>query len=155
MHVEITLREYRVGDLDAMYALDVVCFEPPFRFSRAAMRRFAQARKARVVIAEDGHTLAGFAILHVQRSLQERVGYIMTLDVDPMYRLRGLGRRLIAALEAQAQADGCAALALHVFAGNAAAIAFYERNGFRRVHEALSYYAPHVDAWVYRKRLQR
>ena len=150
----ITLRNYRAEDLDAMHALDVVCFEPPFRFSRAAMRQFVETRKARVVLAEDGDTLAGFGILHVQRALQERIGYVMTLDVDPSYRFRGVGRQLIAALQAQAQAAGCAMLVLHVFTGNTAAIGFYERNGFRRAHEALSYYAPHVDAWVYRKRLK-
>ena len=59
------LRGYQADDLDAMHALDVVCFERPFRFTRGAMRRFAEAKKARVVVAEEGDALVGFVILHV------------------------------------------------------------------------------------------
>lgn len=29
-----TLRSYRLGDWQAMHALDLLCFEPVFRFSR-------------------------------------------------------------------------------------------------------------------------
>ena len=60
------LRGYRDDDLDAMFRLDEVCFEAPFRFSRAAMRRFAKARRARVAIAELDGELVGFCIVHVE-----------------------------------------------------------------------------------------
>ena len=78
----------------------------------------------------------------------------MTMDVDPRYRRLGVGRQLIRALESQARSAGCELITLHVFSGNAAAITFYEHNGFRRAHEALSYYGYRIDAWVYRKRLE-
>jgi len=42
-----------------MVALDDVCFEASFRFSRSSMRRFAEAKKARVVVAEEDGELAG------------------------------------------------------------------------------------------------
>ncbi len=158
VQVEIALREFREGDLEAMYALDIACFALPFRFSRASMRRFAQAKKARVVIAEDGQRLAGFGILHIERADHGCAGYIMTLDVDPGHRRMGLGRRLMVAMEAHARADGCAELALHVFTENAAAIRFYEHCGFYRSHRAEAFYGAGVlgprDAWVYRKRLE-
>lgn len=161
MKLEIALRGYRETDLEAMYALDVACFARPFRFSRAEMRRFAAAKKARVVIAEDSSVLAGFGILHIERAELEDLngctGYIMTVDVEPAYRRQGLGRRLMAAMEARAQADGCGELMLHVFTGNEAAIDFYERSGFSRLQRAVAYYGAGLlgprDAWVYRKRI--
>ena len=62
---EVTLREYRPGDWEAMYALDVVCFEPVFQFSRRAMREFAEARRAVTVLAEADGELVGFCIADV------------------------------------------------------------------------------------------
>ena len=150
---EITIRGYRPGDLDAMFRLDVVCFDPPFRFSRAAMRRFAEAGNARVLLADAGGNLAGFCIVHVETDVAQRVGYIVTLDVDPGQRRLGVGRHLMAAAEVEGRAAGCGALALHVFTGNAGATQFYEELGYVRLQRATGFYGRGGDAWAYRKQL--
>jgi len=126
----VVLRGYREGDLDAMFRLDEVCFETPFRFSRAAMRRFAEARRARVVIAELGGELVGFCIVHVETVEREEVGYVVTLDVALAWRRQGLAGMLMERGEAEAREAGCSSMALHVFTGNEAAIRFYERMGY-------------------------
>jgi ribosomal-protein-alanine N-acetyltransferase len=149
----IRLRTYRVDDLDAMHALDVMCFEKPFRFSRGAMHRFAEAAKARVAIAEDEDALVGFVILHVEDVEAERVGYIVTLDVSPERRRRGVAGRLIQEAERLAQNEGCTALVLHVFTGNEPAIRFYASHGFARSHREEEFYGPSMDAWVFHKQL--
>jgi len=128
----IELRGYDARDLDAMFRLDEECFEEPFRFTRSAMRQFAESRKARVVIAESVGALAGFAILHAEG----RVGYIVTLDVA-------------------AEDAACAVVGLHVFVGNEAAIRFYERVGYERVGDVPAFYGDGLDAWVYRKKLEQ
>ena len=153
--VGITLRPYRANDLDAMHSLDVVCFDPPFRFSRSAMRRFAEAGKARVVIAKDADRLVGFIILNLERVKAERFGYIVTLDVSPAYRRRGIAGQLMHASEQQALSEGCAAVVLHVFTGNEAAIAFYLDRGFLQSRRELDFYGPGRDAWVLQKPLVR
>ena len=147
------LRGYQAGDLEAMYALDVACFEKPFRFTRGAMRRFAEAKKARVVIAEEGDVLVGFVILHIEEAKEGRVGYIITLDVAPELRRRGIAGVLMTEAARQAQVDGCAVLVLHVFTGNEAAIRCYAGTGVVRSHRAEGFYGPGVDAWVYHKPL--
>jgi len=148
------LRGYLPSDLDALVALDDVCFDPPFRFSGSAMRGFVQAINARVTIADaaDG-SIAGFCVLHIQHVQPHPVGYIVTLDVAPGARRQGLAGELMARAEAQALEAGCAAVALHVFTGNAAAIRFYERRGYVFSHRAAAFYARGVDALVYSKRL--
>ena len=145
------LRGFRPSDLDALVALDNICFEPPFRFSRSAMRSFVQARNARVTIAEatDG-SLAGFCILHVH---PQAMGYIVTLDVAPGARRRGLAGELMDRAEAEALEAGCSAVALHVFTGNTTAIRFYERRGYVFSHRAASFYGRGTDALVYNKEL--
>lgn len=147
------LRGYQVDDLEAMYALDVVCFERAFRFTRGAMRRYAEAKKARVVIAEEGDVLVGFVILHVEQEEEERIGYVVTLDVEPALRRRGVAGSLMSEAERLARSAGCTALVLHVFTENDAAIRFYASDGFARSHRADGFYGWGVDAWVYSKRL--
>jgi ribosomal-protein-alanine N-acetyltransferase len=148
----IVLRSYRASDLDAIVQMDEACFAEPFQFSHDTMRRFAEARRARVVIAEAACDMAGFGIVHVERAGAERVGYMVTLDVDERFRRQGVGQLLIEEMERQAAKAKCAALWLHVFEGNEAAIRFYERAGYRRVKKTAAFYGNGLNAWSYEKR---
>jgi len=146
---EVDLREYGPADLEAMYALDLRCFEPPFRFSRRAMRDAAESPGALTLLAEAEGQLAGFCLAH----MQEHVGYVVTLDVAPEWRRRGLARRLMAGMEEKALEVGGEAMALHVFTGNTAAIRLYETAGYARLGTAAAFYGPGRDALIYQKRL--
>ncbi len=145
-------RDYRKNDFEAMFELDELCFDEPFRFSRAAMRRFAEAKNALVVMAEEDG-LAGFCIVHVERVGKGCVGYVVTLDVAERFRRRGLARALMQILENAVVDEGCDAMALHVSTENAGAIRFYERGGYARVGKAREFYGDAGDAWIYRKAL--
>jgi ribosomal-protein-alanine N-acetyltransferase len=150
----MTLRDYLPSDLDALVALDELCFEPPFRFPRAAMLRFAEAQNAGVTLAETAEgSLAGFCILHIERHSPHPLGYIVTLDVAAERRRQGLAGELMQRAEDQAREAGCAAVVLHVFTGNAGAIRFYERRGYLFDHRVPGFYGPGTDALVYRKPL--
>ena len=146
---QATLRNYRLGDWEAMYALDLVCFEPVFRFSRGAMRGFAEAPGAVTVLAEAEGKLAGLCIVQ----LEDRTGYIVTLDVVPAWRRRGLARRLMAELESRLHSAGALEMELHVFTGNAVAIRFYESIGYSQIGVTENFYAQNLHALVYRKSL--
>ena len=145
---EVTLREYRAGDAEAMYALDVACFDPVFQFSRRAMRYFAEARRAVTVLAEADGELVGFCIAEVDEE-----SYVVTLDVAPAWRRRGLARQLMTEVEAKARAAGAESMALHVFKENVGAMRFYEETGYGRVGMVEGFYGRGLDALVYRKRL--
>jgi ribosomal-protein-alanine N-acetyltransferase len=149
----MNLRPYTPADLPAMVALDDICFEAPFRFSRASMRSFAQAKNACTVIAESGTELAGFCILHVERSRRRDIGYIVTLDVAPAHRRQGLATRLMHAVEQMAIADGCKSLVLHVHTQNRSAILFYERLGFNYSDTVPAFYGEDLDALLLHKPL--
>lgn len=118
------------------------------------MRRFAEAKNALSVIAERGKAIAGFCIAHVERAHGEQVGYIVTLDVAPAERRRGLAARMMHEIESQARAAGCAAMALHVSVENSGAVRFYERMGYALWRLAPGFYGRERDAMVYRKMLK-
>jgi ribosomal-protein-alanine N-acetyltransferase len=158
-----TLRSYRLGDWQAMYALDLICFAPVFQFSRGAMRGFAEGPGAVTVLAEaqreltetqrelanSESELAGFCLTQ----LDERTGYVVTLDVAPAWRRSGLARRLMAEVESKLHSAGAVQMELHVFTGNAEAIRFYQSIGYSQTSIAENFYAQGLNALLYRKQL--
>ena len=147
-HNAFVLRGYRRGDWKAMYALDLVCFEAPFRFSQREMRRLAEQPRAICVQAESNDLLIGFCIAH----LEDKWAYIVTLDVAPEWRRHRVARRLMQDVEEQAREAGAVGIGLHVFNGNSGAIRFYERMGYDRICMHEGFYGRGLDALVYRKK---
>jgi GNAT superfamily N-acetyltransferase len=63
------------------------------------------------------------------------VRQLFSMWVASSARRQGIGAQLIESVTAWAQADGATSLVLALYADNAAALALYERNGFRRVDD--------------------
>jgi [ribosomal protein S18]-alanine N-acetyltransferase len=155
MSGEVSLRDYRDTDLEAMFRLDVACFAPEFRFDRESMRIFAEERGAVALVAEamDGGVV-GFVIVHLERVAAGWRGYVVTLDVAEEWRRKGLAGMMMREAEARAVAAGARWMELHVFTGNAAAIRFYERLGYERSGTKRRFYGSEgLDAFVYRREL--
>ena len=162
---EVSLREYRGSDAEAMFQLDLACFAEEFRFDRKSMQTFAEEMGALCLVAETRKPeLAGFVIVQVEAHAQVEVeqilaagrGYVVTLDVAEQWRRRGLAGRLMAAAEARVASAGAGWMELHVFTGNEGAIRFYERLGYERIGVQRRFYGKRgLDAFVYRKTLGR
>jgi len=146
-----------------MVELDTLCFAPVFRFARRAMRQFAEARDAVVLVAEtvDGRRavmMAGFLIVHLEGSRHvpgTPYGYVVTIDVDPGARRLGVGKTMLRAAEERVREAGARWMDLHVATNNAGAIRFYEQEGYACVGIVEGFYQTGLDAYVYRKELER
>ena len=153
------LRPYEERDLEALYALDVLCFEPRFRFSKGMMRQVVSEPNAVVRLAcecrEGGSEgVLGFCVVNLEDDDGKSLGYVATLDVDPLSRGRGVGKALMIASEAIVAAEGLPSMSLHVYVGNYAAIHLYERLGYSRERRELDFYGAGFDSWLYRKQLR-
>ena len=95
------------------------------------------------LIAEENGKLLGYVgMMHV---LDE--GYISNVAVAPEARRRGVAGALIRELLRRAEEKELSFVTLEVRESNAAAIALYERFGFRSVGRRKQYYeAPREDA---------
>ncbi len=144
-----SLRAYRRGDAPAMYRLDRICFDEAFRFSQRAMQSFAEGSRSLCVVADtSGGELAGFAIAeHDNGGL-----YLLTLDVAPAWRRQGLAAKMLEWLEAHAVSARW--MTLHVFAGNDAAIAFYQSAGFAQAGREPNFYGQGMDALIYQRQVR-
>ena len=79
--------------------------------------------------------------------------YVVTLDVDPANRREGIASGLMQEADRLVGEAGVQHISLHVYAGNDAAIRFYEGRGYRRVLDARDFYGPGLDGFVYVKAL--
>lgn len=101
-----------------------------------------------VFVAESNAQLVGFAVVRLVQG--EDVAELETIVVDPKRRRLGIGARLLLCSKQSAVEAGANAMHLEVRSSNAAAIALYERYGFRRIGRRASYYfAPAEDALVF------
>jgi ribosomal protein S18 acetylase RimI-like enzyme len=148
--------EYRLftpADFPALYAVEELCFEPSFRFSRPYMRQLIESPGSATWIAEEDTELIGFSIVEWPAGQSESGAYIQTLEVHPVFRGRGIGAELLGRAEDSARAAGAQTIALHVDVENAPAIRLYEGHGYARQGREEHYYARHRAAYVYEKPL--
>lgn len=96
--------------------------------------------------------LVGYAGLAVLGRPPDQEAEVHTIGVDPEHQHRGIGRRLLLALLAHADARG-AATYLEVRTDNRAAIELYRSEGFEVLGVRRRYYQPSgADAYTMRRR---
>jgi len=149
----VRYRLYQPGDFAALYAVEELCFEPPFRFSRGYMRQLVRSGNSATWIAEENSELIGFAVVEWTSSEEKTSAYIETIEVTQSRRGQGIGTELLRQVEGSAEAAGAGAIWLHVDAENTAAICLYESRGYLRQSREEHFYARHRAAFVYGKKL--
>lgn len=102
-----------------------------------------------VVSEEKGGEVSGFGGMWMV--VDE--AHITTLAVDPSFRRRGIGAKIMRVLLDEAKRRGMSCSTLEVRAGNEAAIALYESLGYVRVSVRRRYYPDNredaVIMWLY------
>ena len=138
----VALRDARPCDIERLLALEAMF--PGDRLSARQFRRHLSSPAARLRVAELDGALAGYALVFLRRAAA--VARLYSIAVDPARRGAGIGAALLADSERQARAAGRDRLRLEVRADNAAAIALYQREGFRQFGVHRSYYEDGCDA---------
>jgi len=98
----------------------------------ARLERLSSDARAVVIVAEESGRVIGLATAHTHSSIHVdgEVAWITSLVVGSARRKHGVGRRLVAALEAWARSRGCVRLSVTTALHRHEAHAFYERLGF-------------------------
>lgn len=121
-------------------ALETLCFSTPW--TAAQLRTQLDDGNLFLCALENNSVLGYVGLRYV---LDE--GYISNIAVSPTARRRGIADALLTALEIRCRALSLAFMTLEVRAGNAAAVALYEKHGFRSVGLRKKYYQnPSEDA---------
>lgn len=150
----LALRPVAPDDLPILFNLDQACFAPGIAWSKAELQYFLKYPGNIAVVAEDeAGRIAGFAIAGRQLRKGTVLGRLITIDVDPAQRRRGVGHMLLEETELRLRGVGATAVLLEVAVDNTSAQAFYERHGFVRTGRIPGYYLGRIDALVMEKQL--
>ncbi len=142
------LRPLTLADLPALYALDQRCFPPGIAYSQREIRDAVRLAPFGFHLAcLEGATLAAF-ILTLRRADR---GHVITLDVAPEFRRRGIGQALLLAAESHYREAGAGGMRLEAAVDNQAALAFYARLGYRVVRTLPRYYSARLDGLLLHK----
>jgi ribosomal-protein-alanine N-acetyltransferase len=105
--VQFTIRDYRSADFDRLWQIDQLCFPDGIAYTQMDLTGFIGMRNAVTLVAEaqsyqpdrssgpapaGPSPIAGFVVAHRVRGA---TGRIVTLDVVPEVRRRGLASRLM------------------------------------------------------------
>ena len=139
--MELQIHDAREELLPQVQRIEQQCFSLPW--TEAMLRMQLQPDSHVFLTAETEGVVVGYVgMLYV---LDE--GYISNVAVRPDFRRRGVAEALLRALEARSRALRLSFLTLEVRAGNAAAVALYEKRGYRVVGRRKNYYEkPTEDA---------
>ncbi len=154
-NVPINLCPYRPDDFETLFQIDKACYPPRIAYSRRELRAFLGDPGADCVIAEAENQIAGFIIAEAEtRPGHPPTGHIITIDVLESHRRSGIGSLLIRAAEERLAARGARQVELETARDNDAAIAFWQKHGYRTRGVYEHYYPGGMDAFSMVKSLR-
>jgi ribosomal-protein-alanine acetyltransferase len=147
----IAIRAAEPADADALLAIEEAVF-PTDRLDRRAFRHAARSPTMACLVADGGGAVLGYAIAERRRT--STAARLTSIAVAPDGAGRGVGKRLLAAIEREAAAAGSARMRLEVRDDNRAARNLYETTGYRLVETIEDYYEDGSAAHRYEKALR-
>lgn len=138
-----------IEHLNELYEIEKKCFKNE-AFSKEHLYNLLIHPNSINLIARSGKTIVGFiiGITYYEDSLL--IGHILTIDVLPEYRRRGIGAKLLSEIEKIFIERGVLKCRLEVREDNTAAIALYKKFGYLKVRKLHRYYGG-VDGVLFEK----
>ena len=143
------IRKAGLQDLNDIVRIERLCFPEETAFPAGMFAYLIRHAQALVALDIDGRMM-GFIVGYASG----RTGVIYTLDVDPEFRRKGVGTRLLNDLEEQFRSKGAAACRLEAAVENPAALGLYRKQGYRDNALIKNYYGRGKNAFRLRKRLK-
>jgi ribosomal-protein-alanine N-acetyltransferase len=146
---KIQIRSFAYKDLILMERLERICFPPEQVFTQAVLKNFIYNYNSVTLCMTRGRTdFLGFLIFS---EIEFKVWELMTIDVQPSARGKGLGHQLLTDGIGIVEKHEPERIILHVSITNDNAIKLYLKFGFNIVKNIRNYYNSGQDAYLMKK----
>ena len=132
------IRKIEPTDLDKIIEIENKCFDNFIAYSPKQLKYLITKANSDCLLEAIQEIPRGFIIVLLKRNSD--LAGIETLNVDPMYRGKGIGKKLLKAAEEEMIVKGIKKIRLEVSTNNKCAINLYERSGFRKTAFLKDYY---------------
>jgi len=133
------IEDARVSQVDRLFEIESECFKEE-AFTKEQITELLMEYNCVGLVAKVGGMIAGFVIGIVDVERKALSAHILTIDVSPAYRRKGIGQLLLREIERIFREKGVEATHLEVREDNVAAINLYRKLGYENVGKLRSYY---------------
>jgi ribosomal-protein-alanine acetyltransferase len=125
--------------LGKLYEIEKQCFGQE-AFTKQQLIYLLTAYNAIGLAARVNSEIAGFAIARVDIGRNTSFGHILTVDIAPAYRRKGIAQKLLHEIETIFREKGIKECRLEVREDNVAALNLYQKLGYKKVGKLEKYY---------------
>lgn len=144
------LKEEEIREL---VELEKVCFPPPENYDLRTMKMFLSLNGAGLLRWREEDEVAKRASLIAFHLFDCLGGELITLDVHPDHRRKGIGSALLTESMGKLKALGHMSVTCQIGTENAPSLQMHARFGFRKRRILKNYYGPGRDAYLLNARL--
>lgn len=133
------IEETSIKHLDRLYEIETECFETE-AFTKQQIAYLLTDYNSVGLVAKVNGEIAGFIIGKVYANGKSATGHILTIDVSPKHRRRGIGLKLLHEIEKAFTDKGVKICCLEAREDNTAALNLYRKHGYKIVGRLKNYY---------------
>ena len=127
-----------INEVDDIFKIEQKCFPGKISYSKRLLKYLILKANNTCLVEKQENVIRGFIIVaYRQGSL---ICNIETIDVDPAFKNKGIGLKLLKASEIEMVQRGMSWSQLEVSEGNEAALAVYEKAGYKFKEKLEGYY---------------
>ncbi len=139
MSTTVKIEDASIKHLGRLFEIEMECFKSE-AFTRQQIAHLLTNQNCISLIARENDEIIGFIIGMVYIEDNVLTGHILTIDVSPNYRRKGIGIKLLLELERIFIDKQVKVSRLEVREDNVAAISLYQKLGYKKVGKLHYYY---------------
>lgn len=147
----IEIETASIRQLDMLHEIEKACFKEE-AFSRQQIANLLGDYNSISLVAIEGGRVVGFIIGAIYAEKKALGGHVLTIDVLPQYQRKGVGLRLMQAIERIFVEKDVKTFHLEVREDNLKALGLYEKLGYEKTGRLKNYYG-RADGLCLRKSL--
>ena len=132
------IRRASINDLDDIVKIEQKCFQGNSAYSKRQLKYLLSKAKSICLTEINNNEICGYVIVLFRN--RSNVAGVETLGVDPAFRGKGVGIRLLKAAEENVFSLGFKKIKLEVATGNIIALNLYQKLGFHPIKLLTNYY---------------
>jgi len=137
--MRVSIRKASVTDIEALYEIERECFTFE-ALTKEQLISLLHDADSFTLLAQVNDEIAGFIIGKTYKTKDQLVGHVITIDVASKHRRKGVGRKMLKALEEIFMENGVEVCCLEVREDNISALNLYRKEGYEAVGKLEGYY---------------
>jgi len=135
----VKIEKASIDDLDRLCEIEMKCFETE-AFTKQQIAYLITDSNSVILVSKVKDEIVGFVIGKTYMDKKPATGQILTIDVSPKHRRKGIGQRLLHKIEKTLKDKGVKICYLEVRENNFVALSLYQKLGYKRVGRLENYY---------------